>query len=58
MGKVDAVAGQRAWQAARPGTLLDLGLPVGWLDGLPATPTVWACVLDEARTKPAFAVLR
>ncbi|GAA1652388.1 hypothetical protein GCM10009790_36890 [Georgenia ruanii] len=51
--RVDAVAGQRAWEAARPGSLLDLGAPVGWLDGLPATPTVWACVLDEARARPA-----
>jgi hypothetical protein len=58
VGRVDAVAGQRAWEAARPGTLLDLGLPVGWLDGLAATPTVWAAVLDEARTKPAFPALR
>ena len=51
--RVDALAGQWAGRATRPGSLLDLGLPVGWLDGLPATGVVWACVLDEARTRAA-----
>jgi hypothetical protein len=27
--------------------VLDLGTPVGWVDGLPATPVVWAALLSE-----------
>ena len=30
-----------------PGVVLDVGLPVGWVDGLPATALVWAALLSE-----------
>ncbi len=41
------VAGTRVDETREPGTLLDLGVPVGWLDGQPATSVVWAAVLGE-----------
>ncbi|WP_298462519.1 hypothetical protein [uncultured Cellulomonas sp.] len=43
----DAVAAAWVHATEEPGTVLDLGLPVGWLDGMPATPVVWAAVLSE-----------
>ncbi|MHB1290238.1 hypothetical protein [Georgenia sp.] len=45
---VDALAGQHAEDARHPGVLLDLGVPLAWLDGLPATGVVWGYVLAEA----------
>lgn len=51
-----AVSGGRTFDAAavcsihetqEPGTVLGLGLPIGWIDGLPTTPVVWAAVLGE-----------
>jgi hypothetical protein len=44
---VDAVAAVNTADAQAPGTVLDLGTPVGWVDGLPATPVVWAALLSE-----------
>ena len=41
------LAGTRVAETREPGTLLDAGVPVGWLDGLPATGAVWAAVLGE-----------
>lgn len=43
----DAVAASNAFEAQSPGTVLGLGVPVGWVDGLPANPVVWAAVLSE-----------
>ena len=43
----DAVAAAWVHETQEPGTVLDLGAPVGWIDGLPATPVVWAAVLSE-----------
>ncbi|GAA2726568.1 hypothetical protein CAE01nite_22250 [Cellulomonas aerilata] len=43
----DVVAAAWVHETQEPGTVLDLGAPVGWLDGLPATPVVWAAVLSE-----------
>lgn len=43
----DAVAVSHTFEAQAPGTVLNLGVPVGWLDGLPASPVVWAAVLSE-----------
>ncbi|MDO8122179.1 hypothetical protein Q6346_12755 [Isoptericola sp. b490] len=43
----DAVAAAHTFDAQAPGTVLNLGVPVGWLDGLPASPVVWAAVLGE-----------
>jgi hypothetical protein len=44
---VDALAACSTFDAQAPGTMLGLGIPVGWVDGLPATPVVWAAVLSE-----------
>ncbi|WP_372594059.1 hypothetical protein [Actinotalea sp.] len=43
----DAVAATETFAAQAPGTVLNLGVPVGWVDGLPASPVVWAAVLSE-----------
>ncbi|WP_407344543.1 hypothetical protein [Pengzhenrongella phosphoraccumulans] len=43
----DVVAVAALHDTQEPGTVLDLGVPVGWIDGLPATPVVWAAVLSE-----------
>lgn len=43
----DAVAATSTFDAQAPGTVLNLGTPVGWVDGLPASPVVWAAVLSE-----------
>lgn len=44
---VDALAAVNTADAQAPGTVLDVGTPVGWVDGLPATPVVWAALLSE-----------
>ena len=43
----DAVAASHTFDAQAPGVVLNLGVPVGWVDGLPASPVVWAAVLSE-----------
>ena len=43
----DVVAASGVHETQEPGTVLGLGLPVGWIDGLPTTPVVWAAVLSE-----------
>ncbi|NCT92663.1 hypothetical protein GXB85_17145 [Cellulomonas sp. APG4] len=43
----DAVAASQTFEAQAPGVVLNLGIPVGWVDGLPASPLVWAAVLSE-----------
>jgi len=43
----DVAAAAAVHETQEPGTVLGLGLPVGWIDGLPATPVVWAAVLSE-----------
>lgn len=43
----DAVAAVSTFDAQAPGTVLNVGTPVGWVDGLPASPVVWAAVLSE-----------
>ena len=44
---VDALAVVGTAEAQAPGVVLDVGLPVGWVDGLPATALVWAALLSE-----------
>lgn len=44
---VDAIAAVNGDDAQAPGTVLDVGTPIGWVDGLPATPVVWAAQLSE-----------
>src|SRR5690606_38700115 len=46
-GVFDAVAAVSTFDAQAPGTVLNVGTPVGWVDGLPASPVVWAAVLSE-----------
>lgn len=43
----DVAAASAVHETQEPGTVLGLGLPVGWIDGLPTTPVVWAAVLSE-----------
>ncbi|WP_182112610.1 hypothetical protein [Actinotalea sp. JY-7876] len=50
---LDAVAVMGGFEAQAPGAVLNLGLPVGWLDGLPASPVVWAAVLSERLSEDA-----
>ncbi len=50
---IDAVAAVNTFEAQAPGTVLDLGTPVGWVDGLPATPVVWAALLSERLAEDA-----
>jgi len=45
--ELDALAVVGADRAQAPGVVLDVGTPVGWVDGLPATPLVWAALLSE-----------
>jgi hypothetical protein len=43
----DGIAAEHLFEAQSPGQMLNLGVPVGWIDGLPASPVVWAAVLSE-----------
>lgn len=52
----DAVAAVNAYSAQAPGTVLDVGTPVGWVDGLPATAVVWAALLSERLAEDALDV--
>lgn len=44
---VDALAVRALLDTAAPGTVLGLGRPVAWLDGLPTSRLVWAAVLGQ-----------
>lgn len=44
---IDALAVVGTQEAQAPGVVLDVGIPVGWVDGLPATALVWAALLSE-----------
>lgn len=48
LGAFDAVAVRCAFDTTEPGSVLDLGVPVAWLDGIPASSAAWAAVLDRA----------
>ncbi len=48
VGPFDALAARGLFDTAEPGAVLDLGTPVAWFDGIPATPTAWASALDRA----------
>lgn len=47
LGRVEALAAHRVAECADPTTVLDLGVPVALLDGLPATRAVWVALLEE-----------
>jgi hypothetical protein len=44
---IDAIAITNTDQTVSPAALLDTGIPVGRLDGRPATPLLWAALLAE-----------
>lgn len=44
---VDALAVQGLLDTAAPGTVLEPGLPVAWVDGVPASRLVWAAALGQ-----------
>lgn len=46
--RVDAVAMRGLLDTAEPGAALALGIPVAWIDGVPATPVAWAAALSQA----------
>jgi len=48
LGRVDALAVRGMFDTTQPGAVLDLGVPVAWFDGIPATPAAWASALDTA----------
>lgn len=43
----DVLAVHGLFETTQPGTVLDLGIPVAWIDGLPATRVAWAAALSE-----------
>jgi hypothetical protein len=44
---VDALAVRGLFETTQPGTVLSLGLPVAWFDGIPATRVAWAAALSQ-----------
>ncbi|MFP3714995.1 hypothetical protein [Puerhibacterium sp. TATVAM-FAB25] len=50
VGSVDALAARGVADAAQPGALLGLGVPVAWLDGVPAARVAWAAALTAIDT--------
>lgn len=51
---VDAIAARRVAEAAGPARLLELGVPVGFLDELAASAPVWAALLSERLDDPVW----
>jgi len=45
---IDAVAVRGLFDTTQPGSVLDLGVPVAWIDGVPATTVAWAAALSQA----------
>lgn len=43
---MDVLAVRGLFETTEPGTVLDLPVPVGWIDGVPATPVAWAAALS------------
>ncbi|MFI2753224.1 hypothetical protein ACGIF2_07295 [Cellulomonas sp. P22] len=43
----DVLAVHGLFETTQPGTVLDLGVPVAWIDGLPATRVAWAAALSD-----------
>ena len=44
---VDALAVRGLFETTQPGTVLDLGIPVAWFDGIPATDVAWVAALTQ-----------
>jgi hypothetical protein len=49
---IDAVAAVGLARAQAPAALLDASVPIAWMDGLPASPVVWAALLAERVASP------
>ena len=45
--RVDAVAVRACQDSLAPGTVLGLGRPVAWLDGMPTSRVLWAAILGQ-----------
>lgn len=45
--RVDSLAVRGLFETTQPGTVLDLGVPVAWFDGIPATGVAWAAALSQ-----------
>jgi hypothetical protein len=50
----DALAARNVSATSQPAAVLELGVPVGLLDGFPASALVWAALLDEHLDDPAW----
>lgn len=48
LGGLDALVVDGLQGTRSPGTLLSLDIPVGWVDGRPATPARWAAIIEDA----------
>ncbi|MBW0256453.1 hypothetical protein, partial [Cellulomonas sp. PS-H5] len=44
---LDALAVGGLFETSEPGTVLGLGVPVAWIDGVPASRVAWAAALGE-----------
>lgn len=44
---IDALAVTGLFDTSEPGTVLGLGIPVAWIDGVPASRVAWAAALGE-----------
>ncbi len=44
---VDVLAVRGLFETTEPGTVLDLPVPVAWIDGIPATRVAWAAALSQ-----------
>ena len=49
-GEVEAsmIALTHVWEATKPGQVLECGIPVGLIDGAPASTALWSLVADDA----------
>lgn len=43
----DALAVQRIWESAQPGSLFEVGIPIGMFDGVPARSEAWKMLLED-----------
>lgn len=50
----DALAARNVSSTSQPAAILELGVPVGLLDGFAASALVWAALLDEHLDDPAW----
>lgn len=44
----DIIAVTHLWEARRPGVVLETGVPIGLIDGAPASTSLWALIADDA----------